>query len=220
MRADAFRRLVIAAVLASYSVCSLAQETTPTAAAPAETTPAPAADTPGPPEAPFGLEWLAGKDDTANLGTQFKSRITTEFGDSYVAARLPKELPDLHYAVLSFGYDNRLIRITAIGQPIADDGEGHRIKARYEELRQLLAKRYGEGKSEEHTDAGLAGGSYLLGLNGKKNWMYTRFAAADLRVELSIFADSMKSQWRMIFEYLPGMERLQHQRKQTEEEAF
>ena len=172
------------------------------------------------PEAPFGLRWLASKEAVAAMGSRLNTRISTDFGDSYVVSQLPRDLADLHYAVLSFGHDDQLIRITAIGTGFVSDHDGRRVKARYDELKQLLGKKYGGGESVHHTDKNFDGDRFGLGLLAKKNWMYTQFALTDVRIELSVFAEAGKTHWCIIFEYVPGMDRLQRQRKNTEEEVL
>jgi len=151
------------------------------------------------------------------MGSRFNNRITTEFGDSYVITQLPKDLADLHYAVLSFGHDDQLIRITAIGTGFERDHDGSRIKARYGELQQLLEKKYGAGKSDHHTDKNFDGNRFGLGLLAKRNWMSTQFAPTDVRIDLSVFVEAAKTHWCIVFEYLPGMDHLRRERKKTEE---
>jgi len=172
------------------------------------------------PEAPFGLKWLASRQDVADMGMSLKTPMATDFGDSYVVSHLPKELPDLHYAVLSFGYNDELIRITAIGTGFENDEDGNRIKARYNELDQALQKKYGAGKPQVHIDKEYDGNKFEQGLRYKKNWMYTEFFPPDLHIELSVFDDIPRTRWRIIFEYVPGMARLKHERKQAEDQAL
>jgi hypothetical protein len=171
-------------------------------------------------EAPFGLRWMASKQDVTDMGVIFKSPMDTDFGTSYVVSQLPKELPDLHYAVLSFGDDDQLIRIIAIGTGFDRDDDGSRIKARYKELDDLLQKKYGAGKLEQHTEKNCEGDNFMRCLGAKRSWMYTKYSPPDMRVELSAFVESGQTRWRIIFEYTPGMEHLERQRKQVEERAL
>lgn len=178
-------------------------------------------DTASSAEAPFGLRWLAPKQQVEEMGIVFKDPMpTTEFGSSYVVSKLPKELADLEYAVLSFGYDDHLVRITAIGEGFQDDSDGSRIKARYKELEELLQSKYGPGRSQVHIDKEYDGNKFQIGLHNKANWMYTEFFPHDLRIELSAFEQYPRTRWRIIFEYLPGMERLPQQRKRVEDQAL
>jgi hypothetical protein len=147
--------------------------------------------------------------------------MATTFGESYSVNYLPKDVPDLQYAVLSFGYDDRLIRITAIGGTAENDYDGSRIKIRYDELRQVLEEKYGSGKKNLSVDKDFDGNNFALGLKNRKNRMYTVFSPGDLRIELSVFSeDAARTRWRIIFEYLPGMVNLEQHRKQVEEEAL
>ena len=172
------------------------------------------------PEAPFGLKWLASKQEAGETGISLKNPMATEFGDSYVVSELPKQFADLDYAVLSFGYDDHLVRIIAVGEGCGNDDDGSRIKVRYKELDELLRKKYGTGRPQVHIDKDYDGNRFGMGLGNKKNWMYTEFFPRDLRVELSALVDGWRRRWRIIFEYLPGMERLQEQRRRAEEQAL
>src|SRR5262249_33726025 len=146
--------------------------------------------------------------------------VSTPFGASFVALRLPKEFPDLNYSVLSFGYDDRLIRITAIGNEIKEDGDGRQLRARYGELRQLLEKVYGPGKEEEHVEHGLEGSQYSRGLQEKKNWLFTIYSPPDVNVELSTLAEFQTTRWRLILEYTPGLRQVEAEQRRREKEAL
>jgi hypothetical protein len=187
---------------------------------PAPTTESPSSPAPLP-EAPFGLAWLMSKAEVSHLGLALHNRMSTMFGETYSVSQLPKDMPDLQYAVLSFGYDDRLIRITAIGGASGNDYDGARIKVRYGELQQILKEKYGEGRKEIHIDKEHEGTNFALGLRRRENRMYTVFTPRDLRIELSVLSeDAARTSWRIIFEYLPGMSNLEQHRKQVEEEAL
>jgi hypothetical protein len=176
--------------------------------------------TPGLPEAPFGLSWLLSRDEVTRLAADLGPLFATQFGESVVATGLPKELPDLHYSVLSFGYDDRLLRVAAIGEAAEHDRTAARATARYRELAELLEERYERVKSETHIDENYRGDRMALGFHSKKNSMYTEFAGDDLRIELSVFAEGNRTHWRLIFEYLPALREIQEHRKQLDKGAF
>jgi hypothetical protein len=224
--------LSICWVVGARVLSSLAQEMPGPASSPAPQMQAPAGTVPEPPppvtppptslpEAPFGLVWLTSKQAVADTGIELKNQMATEFGESYVVSRLPKELADQYYTVLSFGYDDRLIRITAIGRSLADDHTGSQVQARYAELQDLLRKKYGPGKAESHVDTGYDGIRWASGLQTKRNWMHTIFSGSDLKIELSVFSPGApQTQWRIIFEYVPEIERLERRRREKEEKAL
>lgn len=173
------------------------------------------------PEAPFGLTWLASRLAVADAGVKLKAPMRSEFGDTFVVGELPKELPDLAYAILCFGDEDQLIRIVAVGGHFENDFDGRRLNARYEELKQLLGKKYGVGQSERHIDKEYEATRFALGLQLRKNWTYSVFSPPDMKVELSaVSLEPQKTGWRIIFEYVPGMKRFELLRKQTEEKAL
>jgi hypothetical protein len=216
-------RFLIAAtcIAGAFGASRILADAPSEATAPPATTAAPEGTVTALPEAPFGLQWLESKQDLAEMGISLKTPIAaTDFGESYVVSRLPKELPDFEYAVLSFGYNDRLIRILAVGTGFVHDEDGSRIKPRYEELERSLEKKYGPGKSEVHIDKDYDGNKFELGIRLKKNWMYAEFSPPDLYIQLSALEDIPRMRWRIIFEYIPGMERLKHDRKKAEERAL
>jgi hypothetical protein len=187
----------------------------------ADTEPPSAVQTPSPtPEAPFGLSWLSTKQQAADLVGSLDKPFPTQFGESYVVSSLPKGLTDTLYGVLSFGFDDRLVRIMAVGGGFENDHDGSRVKARYEELKKLMEGKYGPGESSSHTEDGFGGGGWALGLHGRKNWMYTVFKTPDVRIELSVFEENSRTNWRMIFEHVPGLMHLEQQRKKSDQEAL
>ena len=170
--------------------------------------------------APFGLDWLSPVRGLTHMGIDPGKMFATQFGDSYIVSHLPKSFTDQHYAVLSFGYNNRLVRITTIGVGFENDHDGGRIKARCQQLQDLLEQKYGAGASESHTDKNFTGDRFGIGLRTGENWMFTEFRGHDVHVELSMFAEGTKARWRMIFEYVPGMQQLERQRREIEEQAL
>jgi hypothetical protein len=185
------------------------------------TSPAAAEATPTPmPEAPFGLTWLASKEEVVAAVGGLGKPFASDFGESYTVSRLPKELADQYYTVLSFGDDDRLIRVTAIGRGFGADEDGEKVRARYGEIKTLLEQKYGEGKSQDQIDKDYTGHRWKFGLHRQKNWMYTEFTRPDMRVELSAFEDGFKTNWRIIFEHVPSLEKLYQQRKKLEEDAL
>jgi uncharacterized membrane protein (UPF0127 family) len=222
---DAGRRAVFgAALVAGFAVACAMMASAAVAdepeAPPATTPPAAEATPTAMPEAPFGLTWLASKEEVIAVVGSLGKSFLSDFGDSYTVSRLPKELADQYYTVLSFGYDDRLIRVTAIGTGFGADDPGEQIRARYAEIKALLEEKYGAGKSEDQTDKDYTSHRWKLGLRRNRNWMYTEFTPPDMRVELSVFEDGPKTNWRLIFEHLPSIGKLKEQRKKIEEDAF
>jgi hypothetical protein len=146
--------------------------------------------------------------------------FTSDFGDSVVATGLPQELPDQHYTVLSFGYDDRLIRVVAVSEGNEQDRTAARVTARYHELATLLSERHHRVKSETHIDENYDADRTALGFHNKKNSMYTEWRDDDLRIELSVFAVANRTHWRLIFEYLPALRDIEKRRKRLDEKAL
>jgi hypothetical protein len=209
-------RSCLIVLMTALTAAPLAAQETPSQSPSQSVSPSP---TPFP-EAPFGLVWLTSSEEARRLGVDFDSHTRNQLGDSYVARYLPKDLPDMHYAVLSFGFDDRLIRVTAIGREYAQDADGNAILQRYEELGKVLRDKYGAGEEEKHIDPKYSDSRFTRGLIEKKNWVYSVYTPPDMRIELSIFTEVVRPRWRIIFEHLPGMQQLEKDLKETEKEAL
>lgn len=206
--------LVLAFLLLAAAV---AEESAPPAAPPA--TAAGVADDSM--DAAFGLRWFDSKAEIESLGVELRQPVATPFGDSYSTASLPRNVPDMNYAVLSFGYNDQLIHVTAVGGNFENDHEARQAIARYKELRDVLEKKYGPGESHSHFEKVLSGSLTALGFQQKKNWMYTVFKKPHMRIELSVICERGRQMgWRLIFENLDGMAQMERQRRRSEEAAF
>jgi hypothetical protein len=216
--------LVLAVSFVAFGSPARAQEALPQAAAVAPMAAPPAAQ-PNLPEdtadAAFGLRWFDSKSEIESLGVELRQPVATPFGDSYSTAYLPRNVPDMNYAVLSFGYNDQLIHITAVGGDFENDIEARQGIARYKELRDVLEKKYGPGETASNFEKVFSGSLTALGFQQKKNWMYTVFKKPHMRIELSVICEgAARTRWRLIFENLEGMAHLERQRRRSEEAAF
>jgi hypothetical protein len=156
--------------------------------------------------APFGLLWAASAADTRSLGIELKEFPKNEFGVSYVATKLPKILSDVETVFVSFGYDDKLWRVTAISRSFANDPSGISVRTRYDELVSVLAEKYGKGQSIHHQDPEMWKGptEFVMGIKqGRSNW-FTNFETNLLFIQLGIIAGaSSTANWRIIMENKP-----------------
>ena len=172
-------------------------------------------------DSPFGLTWLASKEEVEHLGVKFQKVEFKDFGESYQAANLPKALADQATTFLSFGFDNKLVRIAAIGRTNEHDGYGATVKSRYEEIKGVLEKKYGKGKEVAHTQEHYTGEDFAMGLANGKNWLFTMIETPEMTVELGAIGESLSGTfWRIIFEHKAGMNTLKTHSKQKEEETL
>lgn len=173
------------------------------------------------PESPFGLEWRASKEKIEATGVKMTKVDFPDYGDSYQATGLPKALADQAATFLSFGFDNRLVRIAAVGRTNQHDDYGVEVRSRYEELKGVLQRKYGRGKEIASMHEQYGGEHFALGLSLKKTWLATILDAPDVLIELSVNAEnSMATYWRIVFQHKAGMEALEAHSKQKEEDAL
>jgi hypothetical protein len=221
-RAPAFALVLALLLIAPFTPIAAEDPPPPAAVAPP---PPPAAPKPDLPDdsmdAAFGLRWFDSKAEIESLGVELRQAVSTPFGDSYSTAYLPRNVPDMNYAVLSFGYNDQLIHITAVGGDFDNDNEARQAIARYKELQDVLEKKYGTGESASNFEKVFSGSLTALGFQQKKNWMYTVFKKPHMRIELSVISEGgARMRWRLIFENLDGMAQMERQRRRSEEAAF
>jgi hypothetical protein len=128
----------------------------------------------------------------------------TTFGKSYVATRLPKGLSDLDTTILSFGYDDALWRVTAIGEENADDKYGNRGEARYDQLATTLAKSYKLEETFEHRPYDgfySKAENFAYAISQNEAWWYRNFRSPKIDIELSLGSNHEDTYWRIIYSH-------------------
>jgi len=171
--------------------------------------------------APFGLTWLMSIAEVGARGIELGRPESGRFGQSCLANGLPRQFNDQFFSVLSFGYDDQLIRITAVGGQFASDRDLSRVRKRYIEVAEILSKKYGPGKVDENIDSTWSGERTASGLRNNKNWLYRIFDADGVHIELSVFSEAdARTSWRLIFEYIDGMKRMDEERRRVDESTL
>jgi hypothetical protein len=163
--------------------------------------------------APFGLAWGASVEHLKAAGVVLQRRNSDQSGVRFAATSLPKALSDMGEAILSFGGNNRLHKIEAIGEDVTGDPDGRRMKARYAALSRALAGKYGQGVSRhEILEPWTRPNDFLTGIyRGGSHW-YTDFTGKNVSIRLQIRATRRGiSKYVLIFQHKeirPGNERL------------
>jgi len=162
-----------------------------------------AAPAAGDERAPFDLPWGVSADQIRALGVELKAAPWTDFGQSYLATKIPHALSDQEFALLSFGYDNKLWRIVAMSRSYPNDPSGSLVKCRYEELSATLAEKYGKPLAFHLLGDAIYKASqyFLAGIHGGQSNWYSDFDTPRLTVQLGLTADnSSAGRWRIIYE--------------------
>jgi hypothetical protein len=105
-------------------------------------------------DAMFGLKWGMSRAEVQKLGVSLESKEEGNGIATYRTASLPKNLSDIDFYILFFAND-RLVKISAVGDTIENDPSGREGKERYEALKASLTDKYGSGKSSEITGVSL-----------------------------------------------------------------
>jgi hypothetical protein len=153
--------------------------------------------------APLGLVWGSSVDEVRALGIDLIAVPAKDFGDSYVAQKLPKALSDQDNTALSFGFDNKLWRVVAISRLFENDPQGASVKARYQELLASLTEKYGKPRSVHSLgDSIFAQPAYFIaGLRSGKSFWYSELIGADVKVQVAIRAESNDgARWFIYYE--------------------
>lgn len=152
-------------------------------------------------QAPFGLSWGMSTEQVRALGIELTDSPVENWGKSFEAAKLPKVLSDAEYAILSFGFDDRLWRIGAASRSFGGDPAGAKALARYDELNTVLTEKYGKGK-QVHIHARYSQPEHFTMhiKMGEGQW-FTDFDTPQMTIQLGIGARSYSTTfWRLIFE--------------------
>ena len=153
--------------------------------------------------APFDLPWGASTDQIRALGVELKEAPGADFGQSYLAANVPRVLSDQEFAFISFGYDNKLWRIVAMSRSFPNDPSGSLLKRRYKELSASLAEKYGKPVATHLLGASIYRKSqyFLAGIHGGQSSWYSDYETPRLTIQLGLTADSSSTgRWRIIYE--------------------
>jgi hypothetical protein len=153
--------------------------------------------------APFDLPWGASSNQIRALGVELKEAPWADFGQSFFATNIPRTLSDQEFALISFGYDNKLWRIVAMSRSFSNDPSGSLVKRRYKELSATLAEKYGKPIATH-----LLGDStykksqyFLAGIHGGQSSWYSDYDTPRLTIQLGLTADSPSTgRWRIIYE--------------------
>jgi len=173
--------------------------------------------------APFGLSWGASKEQAEALGVQLTAAGQDENGKNFVAKNLPKILSDIKIVILSFGFNNQLHRVAAIGKNIDNDPYGSEVKKRYQSLSRLLTKKYGKGDVNHHQDTKVwtDADDFLMGLKQRRSWHYTDFARDNITIRLGIHGSSRDSgSYILIYQDEDLKKRVKEDSNQNEEGAL
>jgi hypothetical protein len=173
--------------------------------------------------APFGLTWAASAADTRSLGIELKEYPAKDFGQTYVATNLPKILSDAETVFASFGYDDKLWRITAVSRSFTNDPSGISVRARYDELASVLSEKYGKGQSTHSQDSQMWKGptEFVMGIKAGRSSWFTNFETNLLRIQLGIIADdNSTAHWRILLENKPLRANFEAGKKAHEKDAL
>lgn len=172
--------------------------------------------------APFGLRWRTPSSEITRQGVNLKKEEETAFGATFSASNVPKVLVDQRSTLLFFGYDDRLIRVGALGKANSNDRRGGGLRRRFTELSEILSRKYGApidttDVTSEHYD----GDSYAFGLNTKRNTLQALFDGEDMRILLLGSAEgSSDTYWMILFEHKQGVEELERVREKKEQDTL
>lgn len=157
--------------------------------------------------APFGLTWMATSAEIQSLGVTLAPVEEETWGKSFVATNLPKGLSDLQTVFLSFGYDDALWRVAALGKEFENDKYGSNGKARYEQLASSLQKSYELIETHERpsTDTYYSAlDKFAYSLSENEAWWYSTYKSPSANIELSLDASYEDTYWRLIYTHRGG----------------
>lgn len=172
---------------------------------------------------PFGLAWMATAEQVKQLGVTLTPFPNDAFGTSFSATNLPKSLADMEMVVLSFGFDDNLWRVAALGAENANDKYGSQGKARYDQLKESLSKTYKSGVSGERPSTDSFYGdpeNFAYALSQNEAFWYSVFSSPVAEIELSLNSNHYDTYWRLIYAHLDGKAAFEASKNDAELDAL
>lgn len=96
--------------------------------------------------APFGLKWLATKDEILELQVKLEPYTVKDSPQSYMATNLPKPVKAMREVLISFGDENALWRISGYGKFLDDDDKATKGLEEYHKFYDMLEEKYGNAE--------------------------------------------------------------------------
>lgn len=152
---------------------------------------------------PLGLAWGSTVEQLTTQGIELKPFPQKDFGETYLASKLPRALSDQETAALAFGYDNKLFRVVIVSRPYENDPSGTTVRNRYSDLSSTLAEKYGKPYSVENLGTSIYAQTqyFLAGINGGYSSWYSNYETSRIVAQLGLTAESSSTgRWRIIFE--------------------
>jgi hypothetical protein len=157
-------------------------------------------------EAPLGLLWGNSSSDLRTRGVELAEYSKSEFGKGFLANKFEKAIADQDKVLLSFGFNDKLWRITILSREFPNDPFGSAVTGRYNELVSVLSEKYGKPMQYHRLGESLYSEQryFLSGIEGGKSRWFSNFETLNLFVQLAITANnSSTGHWQLIYEYKP-----------------
>lgn len=174
-------------------------------------------------EAPFGLKWGMSEVDAKAMGLALTKIEPEKSGNRFMVTGLPKVLSDTELVLLDFGYNDRLWMIGALSKSFDNDPYGGSVRARYNELNNLLENKYGKGKVSHAIDSRLYkdADEFLAGIEAGRSVYATSYKSDNMQVEISIGANSYSSgYYRLRYVNTPLEKEYEENKKKHEADAL
>lgn len=206
------------ALLMSSAACFLASTLMPSLAVAQAAT-----DEEGGDEAPFGLRWGMSTEEVRSLGISLQQDQTTRgLGAIFAASKLPKMISDVEFVSVNFGFNDKLVKVSAASKTFANDPYGRAAKQRYSELVAVLETRYGKGESHyDHDDSFTKPNDFVFQLKTGHGAYYTNFKTSNVKVQIGLRGTDLNSAIYVLFyEYLPLLKQYETDRRTQEKDAL
>jgi hypothetical protein len=174
-------------------------------------------------EAPLGLIWGASATEIKARGVDLHDVQIDSFGTTFSASQLPKPIADAEQVTLSFGNDDKLWRIAVKSRAYEGDPFGHAVKARYQDLIEVLDEKYGRGTSHHQVDTDFwkAPNEFVIGIKAGRTTWHTNYDTPSLSIEIGIVgANRDDANWRIMFEKKQLRSAFEKSRKSIEKDAL
>lgn len=116
--------------------------------------------------APFGLLWKANIEEIKELGVILSPIEEKDYVNSFSATHLPKAPKGFRDIYITFGIEDELWRILAIGEFINDEPDASKVLKEYRKYVRLLSQKY--GNQQENFDPKMTSVEKKVMVNGRE----------------------------------------------------
>lgn len=167
----------------------------------------------------LGLDMLASVEEINKISKLTKLKTDTQYGDEYLIDKTPIKINNAERITLYF-FQNKLWRIWISSETYPNEPYGNGVKNRYEELKEILKKKY-TIELNEHVGKYYKAENFVYYLKEGEAWHYLNFNDDKVSGQLGIRAINYDSSyWYLVYEVVSMKNHIEEVIKSIEESGL